>query len=116
MVIETALFAAALVEVVKLLAEKSVIEPALKKGLEGFQARLTEKYDQAKARDEWVEAIISALKEMREKEGDKYPMLRASLNLTGLPEEPQRLLIASTVAMTRPEPHRIPAADRKSVV
>jgi formylglycine-generating enzyme required for sulfatase activity len=36
-------------------------------------------------------------------------MTRATLNLTGLREETQRLLVASTVSMARAEPRRIPA-------
>jgi formylglycine-generating enzyme required for sulfatase activity len=108
MVIETVLFATALFEVVKILAEKAVVEPALKKGLEGFQARLTREYDQAKAREEWIEAMLAALKEMREKEGGKFPMLRATLNLTGLRAETQRLLVSTAVSMARAEPRKIP--------
>ena len=74
MVIETTLLGAALFEVAKKLAEKAIVEPALKKGLEGFQARLTHAYDQAKAHQEWVEAMMAALKEMRAPNHAKFPL------------------------------------------
>lgn len=109
MAIETTLFATALIEIIKTLAEKAIIDPAFKKGLEGFQTRLTSNYDQAKAREEWVNAMLAALDEMREREHDQYPMTRATLNLTGLREETQRLLIATVVSMAHSEPSKIPA-------
>lgn len=108
MVIETSLFASALIEVIKVLAQKAIVEPALKKGLESFQARLTRDYDQVKAHEEWVNAMMAALDEMREKEAEKYPMIRATLNLTGLEEDAQHMLVATAISMARPDALKIP--------
>ncbi len=110
MVLEPAIFAIAVTEVVKILANKAIVEPALKKGLEVFQARLTRDYDQAKAQDEWVNATLAALDEMRANDSGQYPMIRATLNLTGLKDDIQRLLVATAVSMARPEPRKIPVS------
>ncbi len=109
MVFDTALFATALFEVIKTLAEKAVVEPALKKGLEDVQARLTQPHDLAKAQEEWVDAMQAALQEMGEEVGTLYPMNRAKLYLPGLRTETRRLLVFTAVAMARAELRKIPA-------
>jgi formylglycine-generating enzyme required for sulfatase activity len=64
MVIETALFAAALVEVAKKLAEKAIVEPTLEKGLEPFTGWLTGGFDAKKADTDLQKAFKSATQEI----------------------------------------------------
>ena len=105
--LSTALLATTLFEITKTLAEKAILEPALKKGLEGFQERLTRDYDKTKAAQEWEQAMIAALDEMRTKERGKQPLLRATLKLTDLSEDAQRILITTAISMVRPAPHKV---------
>jgi formylglycine-generating enzyme required for sulfatase activity len=105
--ISTALLVTTLFEITKTLAEKALVEPALKKGLSGFQERLTRDYDQAQAAQELDEAMTVALDEMRTKERGKQPLLRATLKLTDLDVDAQRLLVTTAVTMVRPQPSKI---------
>ncbi len=109
MVIETALFAAALVEVGKKLAEKAVIEPALKTGLEPFQKWLTSGYDKKKAAEELRATTQDALDDFKAEVGDKFERLKIVNSLTALNADAHQLLAASAVEMTSPEPGHIPA-------
>lgn len=64
MVIETALLAAALIEVAKKLAEKAVIDPALESGLEPFKKKLTSFYTAKKLEKELQEAFTGAIQQL----------------------------------------------------
>ena len=108
MLITSAMLAAALVDVVTVLATKAIVEPSLKKGLEGFQKKLTGDYDKAKADQEMQDAIGSALDDFGKYEKGDFTRLRATLNLTDLTAETQRAVVTTAVAMVRADPLRIP--------
>jgi hypothetical protein len=106
--ISTALLATALFTVAEKLAEKAIVEPALKSGLEPFQKWLTSGYDRAKAEEELRQATQIALEEFKAEVGDKFERLKVVNSLTVLSADTHQLLAASAVEMTTPEPGRIP--------
>jgi len=100
--------APALIKVIETLGEKTVIEPALKKGLGPFSEWLTSKYDQAKAEKDLHKALLNALDDLRaELDTDPYERLFATMKFTGLNAQAWGTLATAAVEMIHPNPDRI---------
>ena len=97
-------------------AEKTVIDPALEKGLEPFKQWLTRGYDEKKDALA-LQAILAAALDDLLAQYPKYDPQRliAALKLTGLTPEQHTALAAAAVEMSHLEPSLVPVDLLKSL-